>query len=179
MTVSPYCPGPQPDPTRGCPPRREFTLYADMAFVTYCRSRLDDKEQFFRCLQQSVQRSLHAFKDTEQVTVQIYGSKELHEDGVTPHYHVLLRFSKKIYWSKARQRLFVWVDVRGRREVDTTSIFIRKKPAKETDSQFLWSVQRYIGKRGDVFGQMIPLPCMKTTGGVGTTPDMRHGNSFK
>ncbi|MGH7965713.1 MAG: hypothetical protein ACRERD_28515, partial [Candidatus Binatia bacterium] len=87
-------------------------------------------------------------------TVEIFGSKELHEDG-TPHYHVLLRFEPRVHWRKARQRLSVLIDVDGNPEVDTNSIFIRKKKEREPAETFLQSVQSYIAKDGNVFGEWI------------------------
>lgn len=134
--------------------RREFYWIGNVVFITYCRSRVDDKEEFFRCLKESLWRSLHMSEATRDVTVQVYGSKEIHKDGA-PHYHVVLRFSETVHWFKAREKFYVWIDVGGSREVDTYSMYIRKKPVRETDGYFLASVQKYTGKKGDVFGKYI------------------------
>lgn len=141
------------DRSRGCP-QREFLFYGDMAFVTYSRSRINDKNEFLHKLQASLQRNLGACRNTRGVSMEIFGSKELHEDG-TPHYHVVVRFSKKVYWKKAREMFSVRTWDKGKWLSDTHSIFIRKKPAKEEVGKFLYCVQRYISKEGDVFGQWI------------------------
>ncbi|KJZ68775.1 hypothetical protein HIM_11832 [Hirsutella minnesotensis 3608] len=131
-----------------------FKLNAKMAFVTYSRSQMDDKEEFFKCLKESLADSLPRVSATKKVAVEIFGSKEVHQDG-TPHYHVVLRFSKKIHFRKAREKLFVWIIKDGQRVVDTESIYIRKKPAWESPSKFLQDVQAYVAKDGDVFGEWI------------------------
>lgn len=134
--------------------RKEFYWIGSVVFVTYCRSRVHDKDEFFRCLKDSLRRSLKKSESTRGITVEVYGSKEIHKDGA-PHYHVVLRFSDIVHWNQAREKLYVWVDVGGRQEVDTHSLYIRKKPVRETDSHFLASVQKYTGKKGDVFGKLI------------------------
>jgi len=145
-----------PPAARGVCPRQEFLFYASTAFVTYTRSRVKEKEEFHDLLQASLQRSLSRDRVTEKVTVRVFGSKELHEDGV-PHYHVLVRFSKPVYWKKARERFSVWILAGGRPEVDTHSIFIRKKRADEEEGKFLYCVQTYIAKHGDVFGEWVSV----------------------
>ncbi|KJZ68087.1 hypothetical protein HIM_12521 [Hirsutella minnesotensis 3608] len=134
--------------------RRDFVLCADVVFVTYTRSRVYDKEEFHRSLTQSLTDSLARVKATSKVAVEIFGSRELHSDG-TPHYHVVLRFSARIYWPRARQSLSVWIVVDGEKVVDTNSINIRKKRRSESVAEFLYSVQTYVAKGGDVFGGWI------------------------
>lgn len=137
---------------KGC--RGEFKLYAKLVFVTYTRSRTVDKEEFYRLVSDSLERSLARSRATHNVSVEMFGSREFHEDGV-PHYHVLLRFSRTIYWPKARKELSVWIIVDGHREIDTESIYIRKKKAEEPEDKFLRCVQTYIAKKGDVFGRRM------------------------
>ena len=132
----------------------EFVFYDNVVFVTYTRSRIDDKGEFHHRLVESLERSLARDWATHNVSVEIFGSKELHEDG-TPHYHVALRFSRKVYWRKARTKLSVWVIVNGRREIDTLCINIKRKKTGESDAKFLGCVQTYIAKEGDVFGKWI------------------------
>lgn len=134
--------------------RPDFELNATMAFVTYTHSQVDDKEEFHKHLRDSLEKSLPRVSATERVAVEIFGRKELHEDG-TPHYHVVLKFSKRVHWRKAREKLAVWIVVDGRRVIDTESIYIRKKSEWETGVKFLQSVQAYVAKGGNVFGQWI------------------------
>ena len=136
--------------------RGEFVFHGSMAFVTYSRSRVEDPEDFHRYLRESMEPHLPRVGGLEgdKGTVEVFGSKELHEDGV-PHYHVMLRFEPRVHWRKARQNFSVWIDVDGNREVDTCSIFIRKKPEREPAETFLKSVQSYIAKEGNVFGTWI------------------------
>jgi hypothetical protein len=129
-------------------------LYADVVFVTYSRSRIYDKREFHVCLKRTLSSVLFRSKATRGVCVRVFGSKELHEDGV-PHYHVLLRFSKKVYWEGAREKLLVMVKRDGEYVPDTGSVYIRKKPQAETLEQFLYSVQTYIAKGGNVFGKWV------------------------
>lgn len=136
--------------------RGEFKLYnAGLVFVTYTRSRIDDKEEFHQRLSDSLERSLARVRATNNVSVEMFGSKELHAGG-TPRYHVVLRFSRKIYWPQARRELSVWTFVNGHREIDTESIYIKKKKTEESDANFLRRVQTYIAKKGDVFGRRMP-----------------------
>ncbi|KAM4060303.1 geminivirus rep catalytic domain-containing protein [Hirsutella rhossiliensis] len=157
--------------------RTDFVMYADVVFVTYTRSRVHDKEEFHRCLRHSVADSLSRVKATSKVTVDVFGSRELHEDG-TPHYHVVLRFSKRVYWPRARLSLSVWILVGDKRVVDTHSINIKKKRHGESVAEFLYSVQTYVAKGGDVFGNWIggrtvlasgfgPGPALVSGGGMG------------
>ena len=134
--------------------RGEFILYSKLVFVTYTRSRINDKEEFHECLFDSLERSLARDWATYNVSVEMFGSKELHKSGI-PHYHVVLRFSRKVYWPKARRELSVWILVNGHREIDTESIYIRKKKSEESDAKFLRCVQTYIAKKGDVFGRRM------------------------
>lgn len=145
--------------------RGEFILYGKLVFVTYTRSRINDKEEFHQHLAESLERSLARHWATYNVSVEIFGSKEMHECGI-PHYHVVLRFSRKVYWPKARRELAVWILVNGRRQVDTDSIYIRKKKAEESEGKFLRCVQKYIAKKGDVFGKRMP----ETEGNTGRDP---------
>src|SRR5690349_895902 len=130
------------------------SLFADLVFVTYTRSRINDKEEFLRCLRQSLSDSLPGVSATEIPSVEIFGCRRLHEDGA-PHYHVLLKFSNMIHWRTVRKILSVWIDVEGNREVDTTAITVRKKPHWESRPEFLQCAQAYIAKDGDVFGHWI------------------------
>ena len=133
----------------------EFRLYADVVFVTYSRSRVNDKNEFHETLFDSLERSLAQDRATSNVSVKLFGSKELHDSGI-PHYHVAIQFSQKIYWPNARQMLSVWIIVNGRREIDTRSIFIKTQKPEDTAMKFLRNVQDYIAKDGDVFGHRIP-----------------------
>src|SRR5687767_2722939 len=132
----------------------EFVFQAQLAFVTYSRSRFDDKEEFSKALRESLEPHLPYVGAGKRSTLEIFGSKELHEDG-TPHYHAVMRFGKKPHWRKARKNFAVWIDVDGERVVDTHSIYIRTKKPREPEARFLQDVQSYVAKGGDVFGQWI------------------------
>ncbi|KAJ6782343.1 hypothetical protein PWT90_11221 [Aphanocladium album] len=134
----------------------EFVFHGTMAFVTYSRSRVKDPKDFHRYLRESLERHLPKVGGPGggRGTVEIFGSKELHEDG-TPHYHVMLRFEPRVHWRRAREYFGVMIDVDGNAEVDTTSIYIRKRAEDESPEVFLQSVQAYIAKEGDVFGEWI------------------------
>ncbi|KID74492.1 Geminivirus AL1 replication-associated protein, catalytic domain protein, partial [Metarhizium majus ARSEF 297] len=129
-------------------------MEADVVFVTYTRSRVEDKQRFYEYLLDSLERSLSRIRATQRVSVKVFGAKELHEDG-TPHYHVLIQFSQTVLWTKARDRLAVWIMEDGRPVVDTHSIYIKKKKAEESREKFVWAVQTYVGKHGDVFGEKV------------------------
>lgn len=140
----------------GHPPEKgEFKFHGTLAFVTYTRSRIQTKEEFERLLRESLGKYLPKLSaDGDRGTLEVYGCKELHEDG-KPHYHVLLRFNPRVHWPKARERFFVWIDVDGKAEVDTESIYIVKRHPDEPAVKFMQSVQSYISKGGDVFGHWI------------------------
>lgn len=135
-------------------PRKEFCFYGDVAFVTYTRSHIHDKEEFSKALQWSLRKSLRSRRSTAGVGVSLFGSRELHKDG-TPHYHVLVRFSEKVYWKEARKMFSVWTWNNGQSVLDTQSIYIRRRDKAEEVGKFLYCVQRYIAKRGDVFGHWV------------------------
>ena len=89
--------------------------------------------------------------DGEPGTVEVFGAKELHEDG-RPHYHVILRFTPAVAWRHAREKLYVYIDVDGNRRVDTTAINVKKRSLKEPLAKFVRDVTIYIAKDGVVFG---------------------------
>ncbi|KJZ68399.1 hypothetical protein HIM_12210 [Hirsutella minnesotensis 3608] len=145
---------PSPEPPGQLEERKEFVLQSRLVFVTYSRSRVSDKEEFHKYLKDSLEPNLPYVGAEERATVEIFGSKELHEDDA-PHYHVVLRFSKKVHWRQARQKLAVWIEVDGERVIDTHSIYIRRKKPGEPHEKWLQDVQGYVAKDGDVFGSWI------------------------
>lgn len=136
----------------------KFAVQAKVLFVTYSRSQVDDVEVFERSLRDSLSLSLpKKGRGDAPGTVQVFGSKELHEDG-TPHYHVLLRFEPRVHWRDARKSLQVWIDVDGERRVDTESIFVSKRPLDQPMPDYLERVQAYIAKdkeQCDIFGNWV------------------------
>lgn len=133
----------------------KFVFQSEVAFVTYSRSRVEDKEEFHRCLRDSLEPHLPWVSASEKASLELFGSKELHEDG-TPHYHVVVRFSKRVHWRQARKNFSMWIDVDGERVVDTHSIYIRtREKRRESEAKWLDSVQSYVAKGGDVFGHWI------------------------
>ncbi|KAF7555026.1 hypothetical protein G7Z17_g2467 [Cylindrodendrum hubeiense] len=132
-----------------------FRLHASVVFVTYLRSRVEDPEEFHRLLRASVEAHLPKVTGTGAVgTVEVFGIKELPEDGCQ-NYHVVLRFDPMVCWKNAREKLQVHIDVGGADEVDTMSIRIRKKNRNEPVQLFLDYVQSYTAKDGVVFGTLI------------------------
>lgn len=132
-----------------------FRLSANVVFVTYSQSRVDDPEEFHRLLKTSLEEHLPRVNGTGKVgNVDIYGSKELHANG-GHHYHVVLRFQPRVCWKNAREKLRVYIDVDGVKEVDTNSIYIRRKQRSEPVDRFLEYVQSYTSKDGVVFGNWI------------------------
>lgn len=130
-----------------------FEFQGKELFVTYSRSRVDAVEEFHQRLLASLEDALPKVgKNGAKPVVSVYGSRELHEDGV-PHYHVLLAFDRKVHWRNARKSLQVWADIDGKRQVDTESIYIRKRPRSESQRHFLDCVQAYIAKEGNTFGE--------------------------
>ncbi|CAM1504790.1 Fc.00g023810.m01.CDS01 [Cosmosporella sp. VM-42] len=135
--------------------RPDYRFHGEVMFVTYTQSRMDDPEEFYRCLRESLAPHLPRTGVTGQRgEVMIFGAKELHVDG-HPHYHVVLRFSPIVCWNNTREKLRVFIDVDGRREVDTHAINIRKRSRREPMAIFLEHVQAYVAKEGVVFGERI------------------------
>lgn len=92
----------------------------------------------------------------KRATLQVFGSKELHEAG-SSRYRVVLAFNPILSWRNTRKRLLVFTEVDGHREVDTTDLLIKKKPAHESPAKFLANVQAHCAKGGNVFGERIQV----------------------
>ncbi|RMZ72347.1 Geminivirus AL1 replication-associated catalytic domain [Pyrenophora seminiperda CCB06] len=86
---------------------------------------------------------------------EMYGCKELHQDG-TPHYHAVLRFPKAAKWANAAEH-FVMRDEVG--EVDTKAIHFRVPTYYQRESDFLRKTQGYCDKFEDsiMFGKLIEV----------------------
>ncbi|KID80826.1 ac1, partial [Metarhizium majus ARSEF 297] len=133
----------------------KYEMKGKVFFVTWSQSQVTDKHKFHEWLLASLKPRLPATGvGGVQATVELFGCKELHEDGM-PHFHVLLRFEPGVHWRDGRKNLEVMVEVDGKMVVDTRSIFIRKKRRRETLAKFMDDVQAYIAKDGDVFGTML------------------------
>lgn len=134
--------------------KKDFKLQVELAFITYTKSRFHDKMEFFEAFKRTIEPHLPRVSAERTATVEIFGSKELHQDG-TPHYHVVVRFSPRVHWENARDKLAMWIDVNGERVADTRSIRICTKKTREPSEKFLNDVQAYVAKDGDVFGEWI------------------------
>ena len=108
---------------------KKFDFYGSRMFVTYSKSSFteDRIEEFHQRLK------LRMPANTE-----IYGCFELHEDG-SPHYHVLISFSKRTHWNDARKKLRIGTD-------DTAAIRIVKPRKNQMPVHFIDGVQGYIEK---------------------------------
>lgn len=131
----------------------EFEFRGTLLFVTYSHSRINDDKEFHRCFTKSMEHVL-LMQGKEPVGFEVYGSRETHRDGVL-HYHVVVRFAKRVHWRRPREALSVLVDIDGKHEIDTASIFIRKKKRWESQAKWLEKAQDYVGKYEDVFGERI------------------------
>lgn len=141
----------------------KFKLRGKVVFVTYARSQVQDAHRFYEYLKSSLKAHLPVLngRTGERGALNIYGSKELHEDGI-PHYHVLIRFNPGVNWADGREKLRVWIDDPenpGNTVVDTESINIQVSKGPLEARAFMEDVQAYIGKgavdQNDVFGEYM------------------------
>lgn len=130
-------------------PRRTFQLRTRVCFVTWNRSQVQDHVEFHEML-----------RDRLPAGTQLFGGQERHADGA-PHYHVVIRFPRRIYWRDARKELMLPLLDTG--EIDTRSIRIevpnrnpRLGPV-ETEEGFLERTQAYSSKDRNIilFGDWI------------------------
>ncbi|KAL8811960.1 MAG: hypothetical protein Q9223_001267 [Gallowayella weberi] len=105
-------------------------------FVTWSKSKIDDKKQFEAALLPRLPANTRYF-----------GGRELHDDG-SPHYHVVFRFEHRVHWADARNHFELPDDTRAIR-------FVKPKP-RQPARLFLDRVQAYVEKDGDTFGERIP-----------------------
>src|SRR5712671_6033254 len=89
--------------------RRTFLLRTQVCFVTWNRSHVTDHDLFYTMLQQ------HLPSGTK-----LFGGQEFHKDGA-PHYHVVIRFPRRVRWADARKEFMLILDDG---EIDTQSIRI-------------------------------------------------------
>lgn len=114
---------------------RDVSLNGSWAFIIYSQAKTEDKEEFLKKLKYIVPEG-----------TEIYGGKEAHNEGGF-HYHVIMRFPKRVNWTRARRRLMI--------EGETKAIQIRKPPPGKNIAQFANSTQNDVEKSGDVFGERI------------------------
>ncbi|KAK1674638.1 hypothetical protein BDP55DRAFT_729646 [Colletotrichum godetiae] len=150
------------DPENGEGTEGLYLFHGRYVMVTYNRSQVGDHEKFFEYLTDSLQAQMPALsgdKGSKTVEFSCYGAMELHKDG-SPHYHVVFAFSDRIHWKDARRKFSVWIPVEGKedRVVDTTSIQFRPRKKKDSVAVFLGSTQAYCAKEGNkfIFGNRIP-----------------------
>ncbi|KAM4054426.1 hypothetical protein HRG_014895 [Hirsutella rhossiliensis] len=86
-----------PELPQGTVEKRDFKFQAELAFITYSKSRINDKMEFFDSFRKTIEPHLPRVSADGTATVEIFSSRELHEDGVTPHYHVVARFLPRVH----------------------------------------------------------------------------------
>jgi hypothetical protein len=123
---------------------RTFVLRSQVCFVTWNRSHIQDHEEFYSLVKLQLPPK-----------TQLYGSKELHKDGV-PHYHVVIRFPYRVHWTDARRQLMLILDDGS---VDTQSIRIELPQAGESEHEFIQRTQAYCSKDNNMltFGDWISM----------------------
>ncbi|KAI6527280.1 hypothetical protein MCOR10_004184, partial [Pyricularia oryzae] len=133
-----------------------FTVRGKYLFVTYNHSRIENYEEFYRCLKKSVVGIKLA--DGKYADIRFYGSQERHQDG-TPHYHVVIDTGKRVHWPNARKRLQVYVELDGKMQVDIESIRINTLAQYANATRFLDYCQAYVSKVGNdcIFGEWIEV----------------------
>jgi hypothetical protein len=114
---------------------RDVKLNASWALITYSQAKTEDKELFLAKLKAILPEG-----------TEIYGGKELHKDGGF-HYHVVMRFPKRVNWKRARHNLMI--------EDETKAIRISTLRYNQSIRQFVEDTQNYVEKEGDVFGERI------------------------
>ncbi|RTE67992.1 hypothetical protein BHE90_017631 [Fusarium euwallaceae] len=134
---------------------RGLNLKTDAVFVTYSRSQIEDPEDFHRGLVKALSSHLPKDKATGgSGTMQVFGCKELHEDGC-PHYHVVIYFEPSVDWKDCRSYFYVTRNESDAEVVDTTAVHV--KPRRRSDRTFLEKTQEYCEKGGVVFGERIDV----------------------
>jgi len=117
--------------------QRKYRFHGTFIFVTYAQSKIGDSGEFYERLREKM-----------PVGTLIFGGQERHEDG-HPHYHVVMKFPKRIHWSDARSHL--------RLEGDTDAIKISGLERGQSKESFVEGTQAYCEKDGNpvVFGSRI------------------------
>lgn len=77
---------------------------------------------------------------------EIYGGREMHEDD-SPHYHVVMRFNRRINWVDAHDKLCI--------ENDKKAIRIEKPRQRQPVREFLEDTMDYCAKEDDTFGTRL------------------------
>ncbi|KAH8696801.1 hypothetical protein GQ44DRAFT_789475, partial [Phaeosphaeriaceae sp. PMI808] len=136
---------------------KSFDLHSRYAYVTWSNSTIDDEQEFYRRLLELVP------PDTD-----VFGGKEYHENG-HPHYHVVMRFPKRLHWPNARVNLMIVikdeaVEEFGRR-IDTEAINIKPPEKNESIRLYLERTQAYAAKDDNpyTFGTYIRADVGKNT----------------
>ncbi|KAJ3455935.1 hypothetical protein MRS44_017417 [Fusarium solani] len=136
----------------------KYRVHTKALFVTYTQSRVEDAEEFHSCLRSSVAAHLDPKDRNDPEGFQVFGVKELHEDG-SPHYHVVMKMRHLIQWRNAREKVRVWIERDGKRLVDTNAIHVKQKAQGEPMAKFLEDTQAYlmkeVGSTGVLFGTRI------------------------
>jgi hypothetical protein len=122
-----------------------FWLRTQVCFVTWCRSRISDVNEFKRLLLERM-----------PVGTQVFGCREYHSDGF-PHFHAVVCFATSVYWQDAAERFWLRCSDGS---VDTQSVHFKVPKSKADVERFLHFTQRYCAKNAnkDLFGERIVLP---------------------
>ncbi|KAH7270952.1 hypothetical protein B0J15DRAFT_522023 [Fusarium solani] len=132
-----------------------LNLKTDAVFVTYSRSQIEDPEEFHRGLVKSLSLHLPRNKATgDSGTMQVFGCKELHEDGCL-RYRAVIYFEPSIDWKDCRSYFYVMRNGSDEEVVDTTAVNV--KPRRWSDRTFLEMTQGYCEQGGIVFGERIDV----------------------
>lgn len=121
------------------PVQRKYRFHGTFIFVTYAQSKIADGYEFYERLRGRMPEG-----------TSIFGGQEKHEDG-NPHYHVVMKFPKRIHWSDARSHL--------RLEGDTDAIYISGLARGQSKESFVEGTQAYCEKDGNpfIFGNRIDV----------------------
>lgn len=120
-------------------PLGKYRFHGAFMFVTYSQSKVNDHWEFYERLRARMPEG-----------TMIYGGQEKHKDG-NPHYHVVIRFPKRVHWSDARSHLVL--------EDDTGAVKIRGLERGQSRESFLEGTQAYCEKDENpfMFGKRIEL----------------------
>jgi hypothetical protein len=118
-------------------PGGKFRFNGKHIYVTWSRSKIDEKEVFHQKLLAILPPG-----------VRLFGGRELHKDG-TPHYHVVMSFLHKVNYPDAVKKFSI--------EGDTNAIRLEKPKSKQGSTGFLKNRMAYCAKDGNTFGERLFL----------------------
>ncbi|KAH6653156.1 hypothetical protein BKA67DRAFT_568729 [Truncatella angustata] len=107
----------------------------------------NDHKEFYEYLRVHLEAQMPPVSGdgSERDKVEIFGAKELHEDG-NPHYHVLIRFEHRVHWVDTYSRLAVPFVEDGVKKLVSTSIRVGHPRKGQRQNFYMNSVCAYILK---------------------------------